>query len=188
MVFNFKITSKEIISSYFKNKNIFDFAQASNFIQNLPYKRNHDKTNKLCVLNDCGGTCSTKHALLKELAIENNFEELKLMLGIFNMNFQNTPKISKILTKYNLIEIPEAHNYFKIGENYLDFTRENSKPEDFLADLKKEIEIQTYQITDFKLAFHKDYLKKYLIENPQIIYNLENFWIIREESIAEFQA
>jgi hypothetical protein len=184
---NFKITSKQIISKYFTDQNIFDFYQASKFVRNLPYKRNINKNFKACVFEDSGGTCSTKHALLKELAIENNQEELKLMLGIFNMNSQNTAKISKILEKYNLTEIPEAHNYLKVGENYLDFTRKNSKPEDFLQNLVQEIQILPNQILEFKADYHKKYLKHYLEQHAEISLTLTEFWQIREECIVELQ-
>lgn len=41
---NFKITSKQEISSHFINQNILDFAQASKFVQNSAYKRNKINT------------------------------------------------------------------------------------------------------------------------------------------------
>ena len=53
-----------------------------------------------------GGTCSTKHALLKNLVLENDYQELKLMLGIFMMNKNNTGKIASVLKKYSLHEMP----------------------------------------------------------------------------------
>lgn len=179
-------TSKSI-SDQFLKLDLFDFFAAAEYVKNLPYKRNSQKDNPLCVFQDSGGTCSTKHALLKRLADENSFEELKLMLGIFKMNGSNTRKITPILEKYSLKEIPEAHNYLKIENQIFDFTRKNSKPEDFINDLIEEIQIQPEQIIDFKIKYHKNFLKKYLKENPQIPYNLDEFWKIREECIAELQ-
>lgn len=109
------------------------------------------------------------------------------MLGIFNMNPKNTAKISKVLKKYNLTEMPEAHNYLKVGENYLDFTRKNSTPEDFLQDLVQEIEILPQQTIEFKTNYHQTYLKQYLEKHPEIPYNYQKFWQIREECITELQ-
>jgi hypothetical protein len=85
-----------------------------------------DKLNALSVFIDNGGTCSTKHALLKRFAEENNRVEIKLMLGIFNMNSNNTPKISDVLKHYNLQEIPKALNYLKFKNEILDYTSKNS--------------------------------------------------------------
>ncbi len=166
---------------------ISDFAQACEWVKNLPYKRNPEKENPLCIFNDNGGTCSTKHSLLKNLAIENGISEIKLMLGIFKMNSQNTPKISPVLEKYSLKEIPEAHNYLKYQNEILDFTRKNSKPEDFINDLVEEIEIIPNQITGFKIEYHKDFIKNYLDENTEIPFTPDEFWEIREECISALQ-
>ena len=184
---NFKIENNGIVSEYFQKLNIYDFESAANFIAHLPYHRNKDKTHILCVFEELAGTSSTKHAVLRKLALENHQKDFKLMLGIFKMNGSNNRKITPILEKYSLKEIPEAHNYLKIENQIFDFTRKNSKPEDFINDLIEEIEIQPEQIIDFKIKYHKNFLKKYLKENPQIPYNLDEFWKIREECIAELQ-
>jgi len=135
-------------------------------------------------LEDLGGTCSTKHALLKRLASELKLQDFQLMLGIFKMNMRNTPKISPILKKYNLTEMLEAHNYLKIKKEIQDFTEKNSEPEDFIQDLIQEIEISPNQITTFKIDYHKKFLQKYLEDNLHIPYSLLEFWRIREECIA----
>ena len=134
-----------------------------------------------------GGTCSFKHALLKLLGAENKRVEVKLILGIFKMNSNNTPKISKVLEKYNLKEIPEAHNYLKINNQIHDYTRRNSKPEDFVNDLLEEIEIEPSQITTFKIEYHQIFIENYLKENAEIPYSAEEFWQIREACILALQ-
>ena len=184
---NFNIKSLGIISDQFLELGLHDFQSAAFFIKNLPYKRNGDKINSLCVIIDSGGTCSTKHALLKNLALENNFSDLQLMLGIFKMNSINTPKISTVLDKYKLQEIPEAHNYLKYKNEIIDCTRKNSSAADFIHDLLEEIEIHPSQITDFKIQYHQKFLTNYLQENPQIPYSIDQFWKIREECIAALQ-
>lgn len=184
---NFNIKSLGIISGQFLKLGLHDFQSAALFIKNLPYKRNTDKLNCVCVFNDSGGTCSTKHALLKNLALENNFSDLQLMLGIFKMNSTNTPKISKVLGTYNLKEMPEAHNYLKFENEIIDCTRKNSSAADFINDLIEEVEIQPSQITNFKIQYHQKFLANYLQENSQIPYSIDEFWKIREECIAALQ-
>ncbi|MFN6341326.1 MAG: hypothetical protein ACK4Y6_02890, partial [Bacteroidota bacterium] len=70
---DFEIKSKGQISKEFIDRNIFTFNQASIFVRQLAYGRNADKNNLTSVFTDNCGTCSTKHALLKKLADENNF-------------------------------------------------------------------------------------------------------------------
>ena len=187
MQYNFQLLSKELISRLFLDLGITDFCTAAQFVRNLDYKRNLWKEDVLCVLKEKGGTCSSKHALLKLLATENKRVEVKLILGIFKMNSNNTPKISKVLEKYSLKEIPEAHNYLKINNQIHDYTRRNSKPEDFLNDLLEEIEIEPSQITTFKIEYHQTFIENYLKENPKIPYSSEEFWQIREACILALQ-
>ena len=63
------------------------------------YSSNFDKTNLNNLFNDKCETCRTKYAVLKELAIENSYPQIRLMLGLFKMNKRNTPTISNIIFK-----------------------------------------------------------------------------------------
>lgn len=181
--FNFKINSDQEISQLFKQNHCFDFHSASEFIRNLPYRRNLNKDNLSTVFTDNCGTCSTKHAILKTLAEENNQSDFKLILGMFRMNGENTPKIKSVLHNYNLEYIPEAHNYLKFKNQILDFTKKNSSENDFINVLLEEIEIEPHQINQFKIEFHRNYLKNWLAQNPHIPYSLDELWKIREECI-----
>lgn len=183
MNYNFEINSNGEISQLFLKNQCSNFLSASEFIRNLPYRRNLNKDNLATVFIDECGTCSTKHAILKTLAEENHQTDFKLILGIFKMNGNNTPKIKSVLETYNLDYIPEAHNYLKFKNQILDFTKKNSSENDFIDDLLQEIEIEPHQINQFKIEFHKNYLSNWLAKNPQIQYSLEELWQVREQCI-----
>lgn len=182
---DFDIKSMGQISKEFTDRNIVTFNQASLFIRQLAYGRNADKNNLATVFTDNCGTCSTKHALLKRLADENEFEKVKLIVGLFKMNKKNTPQVSSTLQKYNLEYIPEAHCYLKFEDKIIDLTKLNSKPTDFLDELIEEIEILPEQITDYKVNYHKNYLASWLDKNKQINLSLNELWEIREECIQK---
>ena len=182
---DFDIKSMGQISKEFTDRNIVTFKQASLFIKQLAYGRNAEKNNLATVFTDNCGTCSTKHALLKRLADENEFEKVKLIVGLFKMNKKNTPQVSSTLQKYNLEYIPEAHCYLKFEDQIIDLTKLNSKPTDFLDELIEEIEIIPEQITDFKVNYHKNYLASWLDKNKQINLSLNDLWKIREECIQK---
>lgn len=183
---NFRIKNKGIVSEQFLNKNIHDFDSACHYISMLPYKRNTYKHDILCVFNDSGGTCSTKHAVLRKLALENDDAEIKLMLGIFKMDAEYTGKIKNTLEKFNLKYIPEAHNYLKIEQKYYDFTKANSNYHDFKNKLLIEKEIEYDQIVEEKVTFHQDFLKNW-INTQNLNYNLHKIWEIREQCIQDLQ-
>lgn len=182
---DFDIKSNGQISKEFIDRNILTFNQASIFVRQLAYGRNADKNNLASVFTDNCGTCSTKHALLKKLADENNFEKVKLIVGLFKMNKKNTPEISETLHKNQLEFIPEAHCYLKFEDHIIDLTKINSKPTDFLEDLIEEIEISPEQITDYKVNYHKNYLLTWLDKNEQISYSIHDIWKIREQCIQD---
>lgn len=184
-MYNFKIESSGIISKEFLELNILDLNSACRFVAELPYKRNSDKNNLKCIFEDFGGTCSTKHATLRKLALENNSEKIKLMLGIFKMDSNYAPKIKSTLYKHNLRYIPEAHNYLKIGNEYFDFTQPNAKYSDFKSKIIVETEIEFDEIASKKVEIHRNFLQEWIKENNG--YSLEEIWEIREKCIQDLQ-
>lgn len=180
---NFDIKSGGEISEAFLKMRIVTFQDACRYIGALPYGRNADKNNLMTIFVDKCGTCSTKHALLKKLADENAFEGLRLMLGIFKMSAQFNKVLVPWLTKHHLAYIPEAHNYLRFENEILDFTKRDSSASAFKDDLLFEKEISPEQITHYKVEFHRQFLKKWLEENRQLEYDLEELWNIRERCI-----
>lgn len=178
------ILPKGPVSQAFLKRGISDLGQAMEWMKLLPYGRNPDKQNLLSVFDDGCGTCSTKHALIKQLAVEQQVTNLKLFLGIFRMNSSNTPKAAHTLSMHGVDYIPEAHCYLKWKEQILDLTTATSSPADFLPDLIEEMEIQPDQIAGFKISWHKDYLKRWLSES-NLPYSPEEIWAIREQCIQD---
>ena len=183
---NFYISSRNDISQKFTELGIYNFQEAAKFIRMLPYGRNTDKNDLSTVFNENRGTCSTKHALLKQLSDENNFHGLILYIGVFKMNEENTPAIAMTLKRNNLEYIPEAHCYLKFNDIILDFTKRNSSPTDFINELIEEIEIFPDQITDFKTNYHKSFLMNWL-KKANLNLSLNELWTIREQCIHDLE-
>ena len=182
---NFDIKPTGPISKKFLDLNILTFAEAAKFIRQLTYGRNKNKADLTTLFADNCGTCSTKHAVLKQLADENNITDLKLITGLFRMSAGYTPKIATTLKKYNLDYIPEAHNYLKYHDKILDFTSNTSAPNDFENELIEETEIRPDQISEFKINYHKEYLISWLEKQKRQDLTFDELWDIREQCIAD---
>lgn len=182
---DFNLHSEKTISKAFRKIGIQSFSGAMLFVKNLPYGRNSNKDDLTLVISENKGTCSSKHALLKSLAEENGKQEVRLMLGMFRMNENNTPKVKSTLQKFKLDYIPEAHNYLKINGKICDCTSRNSSKLDFIDDLILEIEIQANQISGFKVEFHKNYLQEWVKSKT---FSLEQIWDIREQCILDLSS
>ncbi len=183
---NFKLLHGRI-SDLFLERGIPDFQQAAAFIRSLPYKRNSSKEDISIVLRENCGTCSTKHAVLAALAIENKIPGVQLFLGMFRMNSVNTPRVGEVLENAGLAYIPEAHNYLRVNGDILDCTvaREGFL---FIDDLLEEKEILPAQVGDYKIQYHQEFLRRWLHENPAIKLTFAELWAIREQCIQNLSA
>ncbi|OIQ23974.1 hypothetical protein [Lacinutrix sp. MedPE-SW] len=183
-LFNFNIKSNATCSLLSKSIGLTDFNSLSNAIKALPYGRTKNRSDYQAILKENKGTCSTKHAFLKAVALENNQDSVKLFIGIYKMNENNTKGIGSILNTFNLDYIPEAHTYLKVNNNILDITSTQTSNTSFKKDLIKEIEISPNQIGTYKVTLHKDFISKWQKINNKSL-SFETLWKIREACIKQ---
>ena len=161
-----------------------NFEELIDKVKNIPYGRNANRYDFTLVLSENKGTCSSKHAFLKDFADKNEIKNVKLYIGIFKMNEVNTPKLGDLLSKNNINYIPEAHCYLKINQIPVDATTSDSFYDKIKQDIMEEIEILPNQVSDFKVEYHKAFLKKWIKETNQNN-TFEEIWRIREECISK---
>lgn len=179
---NFPLPQNGSLSQLMIDKEIFDFKSTIAYIHQLPYGRTSDRSNYRLIIPEEKGTCSTKHAFLKELAIESQQKAVQLFIGIYEMNEVNTKGVGNVLKNYQLDYLPEAHTYLKIDGNVVDVTRATTNKTPFLDSLLAEQEILPNQIATYKVNWHQDFLKQWIVEE-QLSYSFEEIWKIREECI-----
>jgi len=180
---NFQLQSTGKLSTQLIQKGFSDFESVAEWVKQLPYQRISDKSNLALTITEHRGTCSTKHAFLKAILVEQGVEDVSLHIGIFKMNEQNTPPIREILQNHHLEYIPEAHCYLKFQNQRFDYTMPTLDLEKIEAVLMEEIEIQPADIGDFKVNYHKNYISNWL-EIKKSTKNLEEIWEAREACIA----
>lgn len=182
MTFDFPITSTEVLSELAKSKKLFTWLELVDYVKHLPYGRNANRTDLSLVLKEGKGSCSSKHAFLKELARENSKDEVELILAIYKMNAENT-NIGTVIKENSLEYIPEAHCYLKVNGDSIDITSAESDFNNIKEAILFEQAIIPEQVGEFKVSFHKDFVKKW-IKEKKINFSFEEIWDIREECIA----
>ena len=170
------------LSQALLGKNIANFKAAADFICQLPYGRNSNREEALLLLSENCGTCSSKHAFLKQLAIEQNLDAVELILCLYLMNASNTPGIGNHLDKHQLRAIPEAHCYLRVGGQRYDFTRPGASVEPIEEAILEETPILPHQVGDFKPKYHREFMERWRVREG-IPYSLEELWSIRESCI-----
>jgi hypothetical protein len=161
-----------------------DFIELIEKVKHIPYGRNSNRYDFSLVISENKGTCSSKHAFLKDFAKKNNIPNIKLYIGIFKMNEENTTKIFPLLSENQIKYIPEAHCYLKVDGIPLDITTSESFYTKIKNDILEEIEIEPIQVAEYKVNYHKDFLKKWIIETNQNK-TFNEIWAIRENCIQK---
>jgi hypothetical protein len=156
-----------------------DFESLSQWLRYLPYGRTTSRTDLTQLFTENKGTCSSKHGLFKSVAMENNYPDFKLMIGLYKMNFQNTPGIKSALENTGLEYLPEAHSYIRWRNETLDLTNAESSFENIKSGILEELEIEPSQIGQFKVDYHKQYLRDW-ISNQEIELDFDTLWNVRE--------
>lgn len=181
---DYKLTSYDELTMLAKSNGIESWNALTSFVKDLPYGRNKNRTDLGLVITEKKGSCSSKHALLKKIADLNGVPNISLILGIYKMKPSNTPKIANVLIDNTIECIPEAHCYLKVDQIRVDFTTNDSEFKKIEEDIIQEKEIEPEQVSEFKVEYHKNYLKKWITES-KIGLNFEEVWQIREKCIEK---
>lgn len=181
------IKSEDELSQLIKSKGIINWEMLVQYVQAIPYGRNTNREDFSLVIKENKGTCSSKHALLKELAVLNEIEGVQLIIGMYKMSEKNTPKIGNALSKQGFDYLPEAHCYLKINGQQKDYTNLNTDFDLIKNDLISEVEIEAYQVGVFKVEYHKTFMTNWIEEN-KINKNFEEVWAIREQCILNLSS
>lgn len=174
------------VSDAFLKLALHDYRGAARHVNGIPYGRNSGRLDVLAVLREGRGTCSTKHALLKQLAIEQGIE-VALLIGIYEMTEANTPGVGKVLSAYGLEYVPEAHCYLRYQGMRVDVTRSlqgiSAEP---IARFLHEEEITPAEIGQYKVDLHQRFMREWVRQNPEAAGHRDfaSGWRIREECIA----
>jgi hypothetical protein len=173
------------ISDAFIRVGALDYRAAARLVSRLPFGRNTTVDDPLIVMRESRGTCSTKHALLRRLAMEQSVD-VALVLGMYEMDERNTPGIGPILKRHQLTTLPEAHCYLRSGEIRIDVTREiGTDSAEAIAQFLHEEDIAPEQIGEYKTTLHRLFLARWIAEGGTAGgRDLDEMWRVREECIA----
>jgi len=171
------------VTRLFRAAGAQDFVAAAHHIWELPYGRIADRNQLGLVLSEGRGTCTTKHALLADLAREQHIGA-QLTLGIYEMSERNTPGVGQVLSKYGLAYIPEAHCFLRYGGERIDVTGAPAGAEPIEEFLYEEA-IAAGQIGVYKNDLHKRFLREWITRTEAVHgRSLDELWRIRGECIA----
>lgn len=167
------------VTNAFREIGIENFNQALQWTHSLSYGRNRQK-NYMLIFSELRGTCSTKHAALAALGLENGFQ-IKLQMAICKLDAKFNPKALPLLDRLKCSFFPEAHCYLQYNDQQIDITFPDQLPT-LTAEVLEIYTINPEDIGDKKLAIHQEYLRKWLYtKNLKSRFTFEKVWQMREE-------
>jgi len=152
-------------------------------VRNFKYGRGADRGDFKGVWNQRMGTCSTKHGFLHMIAERNGFHSVQLLVGIYLLTSENTPKAASVLHQFNLTGIPEAHCYLKVEDEYLDVTTNQSDFKNIAADVLEEKFVDRSFLIADKITYHRHFMQSWCKKNISN-YSFDELWDIREKVIT----
>ncbi len=178
---NFRIKPYGRISKLCLERDLRYLEDVIHYLRKIPYGRTSDKRDLAMVLVERRGTCSAKHALLAQLAAENEAGEIKLALCTYNLDEHTHPEIAPVLGRYGLSSIPEARCFIKYQGGIYNLCGQRSPVH---PEIVSEIEIAPMQTATFKKRYHLNYIENWLqIEKMNRKWSTDDIWNIREECI-----
>ena len=176
-----------LVTRRFREAGAADFAEAARLVWRLPYGRISERARVWLVLDEGRGTCTTKHALLANLAREQSLD-VQLTLAIYEMSERNTPGVGAVLARHGLDCLPEAHCFLRHEGVRIDVTGVPAGAEPIERFLHEE-PITIAQIGEYKIERHRQFLRDWLARGPEgTRLDVEDAWRIREACIAALAA
>ena len=175
------------VSAAFRERGCSTIRDAASLVWTLPYGRNTDRADYRRVLCEGRGTCSTKHALIAALGVEQAIE-IALRLGIYEMTEANTPGIGRVLDGVGLAAIPEAHCWLRYRSVDIDVTMPPDRPGVAAGTFLHEETITPEQIGAYKAQVHEQFLARWLARQKRVDLDVADAWRIREGCIAALSA
>lgn len=184
---NVLLTSGDKLTELVRSKGVQTWEELLDYVQHIPYGRTKNKLDFGAVIRQNKGTCSTKHALLWEIAQANGIGEVTLVIGLYRMSEENTPGIGKVLVNQGLSYLPEAHCYLILDGQRRDFTSPSADITKVASALIEEVPIKSQEIGPFKESYHRKALQKWLTAS-ELDFTLEEIWTIREACILNLSS
>jgi hypothetical protein len=161
------------------------FAPLARHVQQLPYGRVDVGGDPGVVISLARGTCSSKHRLLAQVALECDHDEIRLAVGIYLMSEANTPGVGAVLAAAGLRCIPEAHCYLICQGERFDLTREAQGQLSPFESLQEESLIDPMTLHLTKVPLHQRFLQQWATAAGRSPHEL---WRVREACIEALQS
>ncbi len=178
---DFPITRPGRFSDYFIERHVASFHEVVRYLERLPYQRLNDPRDYELVLSEGGGTFTARHAILTQLANEQQVTGLALALCVYDLSGDHWTEVGNVLGQYGLHRLPEVCGCIKYRKQFYSL-------EDVTAaksGVVSAVDIVPVQIGNFKRRYHSNYLANWAtLENTGQSWSVAQLWSIRDQCLS----
>ena len=180
--YDFTLAPVGTLSAQIRALGMTRFAEACQFVRQLPYGRVGGLADPGALLDERRGTCSSKHVFLSLLAREAGRSEVSLVLGNFEMSEANTPGVGPVLSRHSLEAVPEVHCFLCVGGDRLDFTGLAEGSASLFEGMTNEQEVDPDVLHAEKRRRHVTYVSSWAESRG---FDPDDIWKAREDCVRE---
>lgn len=177
---NFPIQALGTISAALRKRRVTTFHEAIHYLASLPYGRYTEGPDlKLLAESQCSFTA--RHALLVQVAQEQQVSAITLALCAYDLADCYRPWINPILRRHQLPSLPEIDACLKYEDHVFTLETPDYCPN---QEIISAIDIAPVQIGNFKRRYHQNYIEHWLqIEGLDHQWTVAQVWNIRGECL-----
>jgi len=121
---NAALTAASPLCRSFLNLGCSDYHAACRWLHSLPYGHNSRNTDSGVLFEEMRGTCTTKHGVAAELALELGIPVLKYLV-FYRLDGSIRQGAEEILSSYNIEYVPTTHCVLGQAGQFIDLTWNN---------------------------------------------------------------
>ena len=177
---DFPITRPGRLSDHFREQQMTTFYEVVKYLESLPYDRLNDPRNYASVLTRGRGTFTARHAILVQLANEQQIAHLTLALCVYDLAGRQWTEVGSVLRRHGLDSLPEVCGCIRHEQGFYSLEETTMAKQGIVS----AVEIAPLQIGNFKRRYHSNYLANWIaLENMGSTWSVAALWAVRNECL-----
>ncbi len=168
------------VSTELLGRGVRTLGAAAEHLRALPYGRGTSRAFSAPLL-DGRGTCSTKHAAFKELALEQGFDDVALVLVMTALAPPVGPAVAAAAAAHGVPVIIDAHCRVDVAGEPVDLTFPDDEPPLRPGEELSQVHIAPDDVIEEKPRRHRAFVSEYAAAHGL---SAEALWAAREAFIA----
>lgn len=163
------------------DRGIISFQSFIEWVSQLPVQQNTNNTDFKLVFDEECGSFDTKHALIKAVAAENEWDQIELFIGLYRMSAKTNRVLADVLRAVNIDYLPQLYTYLTINGSVFDLSEEMGEAEVYSVTGSDAVKIEPHELGEYLINVQRNVFEKWCLKENGVV---EDYWMVREKCIT----